>query len=276
MIEELTVQEPGIGAFKATGKLTDADYQQFVPHLQELIQHYGKISLFLELEEFHGWDAKAAWDDLKVGFEHADDFERLAIVGDQAWEHWIALLAKPFTRARVRYFDAKDRDAAWDWLKQNALSAVQSQQRSVREYTRVLVPIDFSAQSAQVLKRGLWLASRDGAAVTVIHVVDQPIYERAYTDPVLPQVSEHTVRQVELARTRLERLVESLGAPRADCIAVAGPAKLEITRHAKQNGIDLIVVGSHGLGGVGSMFGSTVRTVVEQASCDVVVVRVTT
>ena len=44
MIEELPVQEPGIGVFKASGKLTDADYQQFIPRLDELIKEYGKIS----------------------------------------------------------------------------------------------------------------------------------------------------------------------------------------------------------------------------------------
>ena len=99
MIEELPVQEPGIGVFKASGKLTDADYQQFIPRLEELIHEYGKISVLLELEDFHGWEPNAAWDDFKLGLAHPQDFERIAIVGDKAWEHWIALLAKPFTHA---------------------------------------------------------------------------------------------------------------------------------------------------------------------------------
>ena len=38
MLEELSVQGPGIAAFKASGKLTDADYQQFIPRLETLIQ----------------------------------------------------------------------------------------------------------------------------------------------------------------------------------------------------------------------------------------------
>ncbi|MEJ2310717.1 MAG: universal stress protein [Gammaproteobacteria bacterium] len=274
MIEEIPADEPGIGAFKASGKLTDADYEQFVPRLEALIQEYGKISIFLELEEFHGWEPKAAWDDFKLGLAHQDGFERIAIVGDQDWEHWIALLAKPFIHARVRYFDYKDPVAAWDWLKQNALSAAHAQQSSFTPYEHVLIAIDFSTHAAQVLKRGLAIASGNDSRVTLVHVVEEPVFENEYDDVVLPVVSEHTVRQVERARTRLVRLAESMGAVKAECVALAGHPKLEINRYAEQKDIDLIITGSHGHSGVGAILGSTAGSLLHQAPCDVVVIRV--
>jgi len=276
MIEELPVQEPGIGVFKASGKLTDADYQQFVPRLEALIHEYGKLSVLLELEDFHGWEPKAAWDDFKLGLAHPQDFERIAIVGDKAWEHWIALLAKPFTHARVRYFAHSHRNAAWDWLGQNALSATNQQPSAQAPYRHVLIAIDFSTAAAPVVKRGLAIAARDSARVTLIHVVDEPIFEHEYDDAILPRESEETTRQVELAHTHLQRILDTAGSLKAEVIALAGRPKIEIPRYAEQHDTDLIVVGSHGHGGLGAELGSTAGSLLHRATCDVLVVRVRT
>ncbi len=273
MIEELPVQEPGICTFKASGKLTDADYQQFVPRLEALIHEYGKISVLLELEDFHGWEPKAAWDDFTLGLAHPQDFERIAIVGDKAWEHWIALLAKAFTHARVRYFALSDRNAALDWLRQNVLSAFSQQSSTQASYRHVLIAIDFSTASAPVLKRGLAIAARDSARLSLIHVVDEPIFEHEYDGTILPRESEETTRQLELAHTRLQRLLDLAGAPKAEVMALAGLPKIAIPRYAEQHEADLIVIGSHGHGGLGAVLGSTAGSLLHRAACDVLVVR---
>ena len=48
---------------------------------------------------------------------HYSDLDRIALVGDQRWEEWMVRLAKPFTKASVRYFDANTEEAAWLWLR---------------------------------------------------------------------------------------------------------------------------------------------------------------
>ena len=276
MLEELSVQEPGIGVFKASGKLTDADYQQFVPRLEALIHEYGKISVLLELDDFHGWEPKAAWDDFTLGLAHPQDFERIAIVGDKAWEHWIALLAKPFTHAQVRYFPLSDRDAALDWLAENLLSAINQQSSDQVSYRHVLIAVDFSAASAAVLKRGLAIAARDSARLSLIHVVDGPVFDDENEDLIIPRVSEHTTRQIDLAQTRLQRMLDLAGSPKGDIMVLTGLPKIEIPRYAEQHDADLIVVGSHGHGGLGAMLGSTAGSLLHRAACDVLVVRVRT
>ena len=40
-----------------------------------------------------------------------------------------------------------------------------------------------------------------------------------YDDVVLPELCGHTIRQIDLAGTCLERLAESMGAEKAECIA---------------------------------------------------------
>ena len=87
--------------------------------METILTAEGKVRLFIQLEDFHGWDLHAAWDDLKFGLRHYSDFERIAMVGDRKWEKWMASFCKPFTKAKVKYFDRSDVDAAWKWLQEN-------------------------------------------------------------------------------------------------------------------------------------------------------------
>ena|ERR1043166_8473489 len=116
MIEKLQQGTERILGFKITGKLHDEDYKHFVPIVEAAIQAHGKIRLLAQFEDFHGWDLHAAWDDTKFATKHCADVERIAIVGDKQWEKWMAAICKPFTRARIRYFDCKETDSAWKWL----------------------------------------------------------------------------------------------------------------------------------------------------------------
>ena len=108
---------------KLCGKLHDSDYKQFVPRWETILTARGKVRLFIQFEDFHGWDLHAAWDDLKFGLKHYSDFERIAMVGDQKWERWMASFCRPFTTAKVRYFDRSEVDAAWKWLDEEDQAA---------------------------------------------------------------------------------------------------------------------------------------------------------
>lgn len=98
------------------GKLTGAMYEQFVPLVDDAIKQHGKARLLFHMEDFHGWDASAMWQDTKFGVTHFIQLDRIAMVGDKAWEKWMATLSKPFTMAKVKYFDATQLDAARAWL----------------------------------------------------------------------------------------------------------------------------------------------------------------
>ena len=120
MITKLDRSSVNILGFKLTGKLHDADYQHFVPTVEEAIKAHGKARILAQFEDFHGWDLHALWDDIKFSTKHCTDVERIALVGDKKWEQWMAKVCKPFTLAKVQYFDVKDLEAAWQWLAEPA------------------------------------------------------------------------------------------------------------------------------------------------------------
>jgi hypothetical protein len=91
-----------------SGKLLKEDYAHFVPEFERLVRQHGKLRLLFDMTGLHGWEAGAAWEDLKFGVKHFADIERLAMVGEKKWQQAMATLCKPFTQAAVRYFDYTD------------------------------------------------------------------------------------------------------------------------------------------------------------------------
>jgi hypothetical protein len=85
---------------RATGKLTDQDYQEIlIPRLEALIKKHGKVRLLCFMdEEFAGLEAGAIWDDAKFFLPHKDDFEKMAIVGGPKWIELIMKLFAPLMK----------------------------------------------------------------------------------------------------------------------------------------------------------------------------------
>lgn len=104
---------------KAEGKLSKEDYQLFAPLLDEQIKDNGKLRLLFEMHDFHGWTLGAVWEDLKFGTHHWRDIERLAIVGESKWEAGMANFCKPFTTAKIKYFDHNLLDEATSWIAED-------------------------------------------------------------------------------------------------------------------------------------------------------------
>lgn len=98
------------------GKVAAADYEYFVPHVEDCMKHNDAVNMLVRLVDFHGWTAGALWEDTKFALAHFGDINRLAIVGDSKWEKGMAAFCKPFTSAEVRYFDESDYGEAGRWI----------------------------------------------------------------------------------------------------------------------------------------------------------------
>ncbi len=103
---------------QVTGKLTKEDYEHFVPRTEALMQN-GKVKILMSMHDFHGWDMGALWEDIKFDVKHFGDIEKLALVGDRQWEKGMAMFCKPFTTAKVEYFDVSDIEKARGWLAED-------------------------------------------------------------------------------------------------------------------------------------------------------------
>lgn len=139
---------------------------------------------------------------------------------------------------------------------------------------KVLVPTDFSEASTDAIHTALAMVEF-GHCVHALHVVESLLAE--LTAAQLPQ--DFRPEEVEAARREAskQRLITFLANHECDglCDAVCmGDPALSITRYAKENDIDLIVMAAHGYGhGDRVSIGSVTERVLHNADCPVLVLR---
>ena len=142
---------------------------------------------------------------------------------------------------------------------------------------KILVATDFGEAAEAALRYGRALARNFNATLYVMHVADD-VSARLFAGEAYVGVLPDVQRDVDLsARQQLdELLVDNDPKPlptKAVTVTSSAPA-LAIIQYAKDNGIDLIVLGTHGRGAVAQLLmGSVAERVVRMAGCPVRVVR---
>ena len=56
MIETIETGSPKVLGLKLCGRLHDEDYKQFEPRMETILTAEGKVRLFVQCDDFHGWD----------------------------------------------------------------------------------------------------------------------------------------------------------------------------------------------------------------------------
>ena len=139
---------------------------------------------------------------------------------------------------------------------------------------KILHPTDFSANSNHALKYACAFASHFGAELHLLHVVpDLALITLPPTDGFLPDEYYQNAKKhadEELAKIPVG---EMAGKVRLVKQTLEGSAFLEIIRYAKENNIDLIVMGTHGYSGLTHLvMGSVAEKVVRRSPCPVLTV----
>lgn len=139
-------------------------------------------------------------------------------------------------------------------------------------YSKILTAIDLSDESAAIADRAASLASRDGAELHVMHVVES--LSMAYGGDIPMDFTDIQDQLQQQAEQRLGEFSARLNVPAERQHLLVGRPESQIHHQAEEIGADLIVVGSHGRHGLALLLGSTANGVLHGAQCDVLAVRV--
>ena len=140
-------------------------------------------------------------------------------------------------------------------------------------YNNILVAVDLTPESRLVVSRASEIAQHYGADLTLIHVVEPLVTMEDYElAPALPLEVEKTLEQ--RASQYLDSLAGKLEPGGANTVVKIGAPKRELLHYARDNNIDLIVIGAHGRHGIATLLGSTANAVLHGTQCDVLCVRV--
>jgi nucleotide-binding universal stress UspA family protein len=138
---------------------------------------------------------------------------------------------------------------------------------------KILVGVDESDMSKHAVQRALQLAERLDAEVEVAHAAYIPATVLAAMGGVPMNMEDIVTGQRRAVWAGLESVLGEAKVP-VTRVDLDGYPPDALTDHAGNSGADLIVVGTRGRGPIASMvLGSTSHRVVNNAPCDVLVVR---
>jgi len=139
-------------------------------------------------------------------------------------------------------------------------------------YRRILVAIDCSDESAQVLSRAAGVLSGNDGELHLIHVIE-PL-ALAYGADVPMDVTDLQSGLMQQARETADTYASRYQIPADNVHVELGSIEKTILDQADKLHADLIVVGSHTRSGLALLLGSTARGLVPGAHCDVLAVKV--
>ncbi|HEU4686376.1 MAG TPA: universal stress protein [Nitrospira sp.] len=147
-------------------------------------------------------------------------------------------------------------------------------------FEKILVPVDFSSCSDEAFGVALRMAALFGAELFLLHVIDIGAIAAFNRLGLLAVPSEAIAQRRRLRHQARLKIREMRAAHPSEGVAikrvvVEGTPFVEIAKAAREEGIDLIVMGSYG-GRSDSMdkifFGATAEKVVRTAGCAVLTV----
>lgn len=144
----------------------------------------------------------------------------------------------------------------------------------MKKINNIMVPIDFSETSEMLIEYAVSFAKSFGAKLYIVHVVED--FSR-YSYISVPHVSMDNIMNevykhadIELKRFCTEKLE---GKAEYEFILSQGEAYKEILRLSKEKGVDMILIGTHGVSGLERvLFGSTAERVIRGAKCPIMMV----
>jgi nucleotide-binding universal stress UspA family protein len=137
----------------------------------------------------------------------------------------------------------------------------------------ILVATDFSEASDAALAYGRTLASHFGAALQVVHVVENIVLRSVTADGFVGVLPEVQLEVEAGARKQLDEKLSGGEPPGSGLVLTSNVLADAIVSHAASAGVDLIVIGTHGRKGVSRLLlGSVAERVVRAAPCPVLTV----
>jgi nucleotide-binding universal stress UspA family protein len=150
--------------------------------------------------------------------------------------------------------------------------ALEGPGREEFKLAKLLVPVDFSECSKNALANAVSFARRFKAELLLLHVVEP---YAPYPEMTAWDAASFEAGSREFAQQELQILRQNIQ-PKIPCsiILKIGKASREIVEVAKESGVDLIIISTHGYTGLSrALLGSTTEQLVRQAGCPELVVR---
>jgi hypothetical protein len=116
MIRRLDDVGGGVLAYEASGTITRDDVRVVQDDLLTGNAPARGRRVLVDIVDVDGATMQAVWQDVKHTLDYVRYVDRMAVVGDERWQEWVAQAARLVPGVRVRYFEPDQRLEARSWL----------------------------------------------------------------------------------------------------------------------------------------------------------------
>jgi len=141
-------------------------------------------------------------------------------------------------------------------------------------YDRILVPTDGSDEVERAISYAIDLAAEQGATIHAVYVINTSTYGSLPMETSWEGITDMFKDEGDRAIGRVEELAAEAGVPVEGALLEGTPSR-EIVRYAEKRDCDLVVIGTHGRGGIDRLLlGSVAERVVRTSPVPVLSIQV--
>lgn len=137
----------------------------------------------------------------------------------------------------------------------------------MQEIRKILVPVDFQRYTDELAEFAVAMANKLAAKLTFFHVVENVVVYADFIPTYLAQNDEETMTH---AKKKMASLVDTCKKTWMGCTGHVsrGDVVDSIADYAKEEEMDLIIIGTHGAKGLERiLLGSVAERVIKRCSC---------
>lgn len=117
MLDLLDLPDSNIIGFHLSDTLTEGDYEAFSTELRHQLEAHMTTRVVFDIEDIDGWEPEERWEDFALDVRHAQDLDKVAVVGDDVWEPLMDKIELLFPASQIQTYDPGDREEALDWIR---------------------------------------------------------------------------------------------------------------------------------------------------------------
>lgn len=142
-------------------------------------------------------------------------------------------------------------------------------------FSRILVPVDFSEFTDDIVRYATEIAQRFGSSIHLIHVIPNMDYFTPYESFMAAENMVTVQKGVEAEVQRdLEKVAATITGIPVTKVIRTGVSFVEIVEYVKSEHMDLVIMATHGRGGLEHIIiGSVAEKVVRKSPCPVLTIR---
>lgn len=111
------ILSPYVLKIVAPKRLASEDFAELASRVEPLMKEHGNVRLLIDASRLEGWENIEALEKHAAFVKsHQLKVERIAVIVQYEWQHWMIGAVKVFLHPEVRVFDIECKEQALNWI----------------------------------------------------------------------------------------------------------------------------------------------------------------